>query len=309
MTDISTKYERLIQDLRQDFRPQREWGEGRGVFLVIGHFLVGVAAGAWLFGLLFVYLPGLIAGFLLASAGGLAHLAFLGRPERFWKMARHVRTAWVARGFVGLSLFLAGAALYLPPQLMAGWLWSGTSLLAQLGWLMAATGMVILIVYMGFVYAASKAIPFWNSPLHPVLYMAYALRGGAAALLIAMAMLGVPSKETASQLLTIWIGVTAVVIVLFTLEIQGAIAGGNIAARRSVHEMFAGRVAVYFYGGTLLIGLVVPLALVSGRIAALSFTVLAAIGLFSVLGDFFMKYTTIRAGVYMPLNPRPVRHR
>ena len=51
MPEISAKYERLIQDLRADFRPQREWGEGRGLFLVIGHFLVGVAAGAWLFGL------------------------------------------------------------------------------------------------------------------------------------------------------------------------------------------------------------------------------------------------------------------
>ena len=53
-------------------------------------------------------------------------------------------------------------------------------------------------------------------------------------------------------------------IVLFALEIQGALTGGNAAARRSVREMLAGRVAVYFYGGTLLIGLVVPLALVSG---------------------------------------------
>jgi formate-dependent nitrite reductase membrane component NrfD len=309
MTDISVKYERLIQDMRQEFRPQREWGEGRGLFLVIGHFLVGVAAGAWLFGLLFAYLPGLIAGFLLAGAGGAAHLAFLGRPERFWKMVRHVRTAWISRGFVGLTLFLAGAVLYLPPLILAGWPWGAASLIGQLGWLMAAAGMVVLIVYMGFVYSASKGIPFWNSPLHPVLYMAYAFRGGAAALLIAMAVLGAPSPETAERLIAIWIGVTAAVIVLFTLEIQGALSGGNIAARRSVHEMFAGRVAVYFYGGTLLIGLVVPLALVSGRIAPVSFAVLAAIGLFSALGDFFMKYTTIRAGVYMPLNPRPVRHR
>jgi len=309
MTDISIKYERLIQDMRQEFRPQREWGEGRGLFLVIGHFLVGVAAGAWLFGLLFAYLPGLIAGFFLAGGGGIAHLAFLGRPGRFWKMVRHVRTAWISRGFIGLSLFLAGAALYLPPLILAGWPWGAASLIGQLGWLMSAAGMVILIVYMGFVYSASKGIPFWNSPLHPVLYMAYAFRGGAAALLIAMAVLGAPSPETAEWLIAIWIGVTAMVIVLFTLEIQGALSGGNIAARRSVHEMFAGRVAVYFYGGTLLIGLVVPLALVSGRIAPLSFAVLAAIGLFSALGDFFMKYTTIRAGVYMPLNPRPVRHR
>ena len=309
MTDISAKYERLISDLRQDFRPQREWGEGRGVFLVIGHFLVGVAAGAWLLGLLFGYLPGLVAGFLLAGGGGIAHLAFLGRPERFWKMVRHVRTAWIARGFVGLTLFLMGAALYLPPLLIDNWLWSSASVLSGLGWLMAAAGMVVLIGYMGFVYTASKGIPFWSSPLHPVLYMAYALRGGAAALLTEMAVFGAPSEDVAATLLKLWIAITAVVIVLFGLEIQAAMSGGNVAARRSVHEMFAGRVAAYFYGGTLLIGLVVPLTLVSGRIAPLSFAVLAAIGLFSALGDFFMKYSTIRAGVYLPLNPRPVRRR
>jgi formate-dependent nitrite reductase membrane component NrfD len=309
MTDVSAKYEKLIQDLRQDFRPQREWGEGRGVFLVIGHFLVGVAAGAWLFGLLFAYLPGLVAGLLLAGAGGVAHLAFLGRPERFWKMARHVRTAWIARGFVGLTLFLIGGALYLPPRLIESWPWSSTSMLSGLGWLMAAAGMVVLIGYMGFVYTASKGIPFWNSPLHPVLYVAYALRGGAAALLTEMAVLGAPSEDVAATLLKLWIAITAAVVVLFVLEIQAALSGGNVAARRSVHEMFAGRVAAYFYGGTLLIGLVVPLALVSGRLAPLSFAAVAVIGLFSALGDFFMKYSTIRAGVYLPLNARAIRHR
>jgi formate-dependent nitrite reductase membrane component NrfD len=309
MTDIGMKYERLIEDLRRDFRPQREWGEGRGLFLVIGHFLVGVAAGAWLFGLLFGYLPGLVAGFLLAGAGGIAHLAFLGRPERFWKMARRIRTAWVARGFLGLAVFLVGAVLYLPPLLLASWPWAADSAIGYLGWGMAAFGMVVLIVYMGFVYTASKGIPFWNSPLHPVLYMLYAFRGGAAALLIAMAALGTPSPETAERLITIWIAVTTVVIVLFALEIQGALTSGNVAARRSVREMLAGRVAVYFYGGTLVLGLLVPLALVSGRLAPLSLAVLAAIGLFSALGDFFMKYATIRAGVYLPLDPRPLRRR
>src|SRR5215831_14879496 len=77
MTEISTKYERLIQDLRGDFRPQREWGEGRGVFLVVGHFLVGVAAGAWLFGLAFSYTPGLAIAFLLAEPA-------VSRTSRSW---------------------------------------------------------------------------------------------------------------------------------------------------------------------------------------------------------------------------------
>jgi formate-dependent nitrite reductase membrane component NrfD len=308
MTEISAKYEQLIQDLRREFRPQREWGEGRGLFLVIGHFLVGVAAGAWLFGLIFNYSPGLFAGFLLAGGGGIAHLAFLGRPERFWKMVRHVRTAWISRGFFGLALFLAGAMLYLPPLVLTNWPWAADSVLGYLGWGMAAVGMVVLIVYMGFVYTASKGIPFWNSPLHPVLYMAYALRGGIAALLVAMALFDAPSAG-ATSLVTIWIAITAVVIILFAFEIQGALTGGNPAARRSVREMFSGRIAVYFYGGTLLIGLVVPLALVSGHIAPLGVGVLAAVGLFSALGDFFMKYTTIRAGIYLPLRPRQARHR
>jgi formate-dependent nitrite reductase membrane component NrfD len=308
MTEISAKYEQLIQDLRRDFRPQREWGEGRGLFLVIGHFLVGVAAGAWLFGLIFNYSPGLVAGFLLAGGGGIAHLAFLGRPERFWKMVRHVRTAWISRGFIGLTLFLAGAMFYLPPLVLTDWPWASDSALGYLGWGMAAVGMVVLIVYMGFVYTASKGIPFWNSPLHPVLYMAYALRGGIAALLVTMALFDEPSPG-AMSLVTIWIAVTAVVIILFALEIQGALTGGNPAARRSVREMFSGRVSIYFYGGTLLIGLVVPLALVSGHIAPLGVGVLAAIGLFSAVGDFFMKYTTIRAGIYLPLRPRQPRHR
>jgi formate-dependent nitrite reductase membrane component NrfD len=308
MTEISVKYEQLVQDLRRDFRPQREWGEGRGLFLVVGHFLVGVAAGAWLFGLIFNYSPGLVAGFLLAGGGAIAHLAFLGRPERFWKMVRRVRTAWISRGFIGLTLFLAGAAFYLPPLVLTDWPWAADSALGYLGWGMAAIGMVVLIVYMGFVYSASKGIPFWNSPLHPVLYMAYALRGGIAALLVTMALFNAPSPG-ARSLVTIWIAVTAVVIVLFALEIQGALTGGNAAARRSVHEMLAGRIAIYFYGGTLLIGLVVPLVLVSGHIAPLGVGVLAAIGLFSALGDFFMKYTTIRAGIYLPLRPRQLRHR
>ena len=172
---------------------------------------------------------------------------------------------------------------------------------------MAAGGWVVLIVYMGFVYTASKGIPFWNSPLHPVLYMTYAFRGGAAALLVAMAVFGAPSADAILLLLKLWMGITSIVIVLFVLELQGAWSNGNAAARRSVRELLAGRFAIAFYGGTLLVGLLVPAALASEQIAPLGLGVLAAIGLFSAFGDFFMKYTTIRAGIYLPLLLRPMR--
>jgi len=91
------------------------------------------------------------------------------------------------------------------------------------------------------------------------------------------------------------------VMVLFVLEIYGALISGNPASRRSVRELLAGRLAAAFYGGTLVIGLIVPAMLVGTRLAPLSLGLLAIIGLCSTLGDFFMKYTSIRAGVYLPL--------
>jgi formate-dependent nitrite reductase membrane component NrfD len=300
MEPAPVKYQQLIQDLRAELRPQREWCQGRGMFLVIGHFVVGVAGGTWLFSLLYGSRLGLSFAFMLGALGGLLHLANLGHPLRAWKMGFQFRRSWTSRGFFGLNLFLAGGFLYLVPLWIPG-LWPADSLVGAAGKLMSIVGMVTIIGYMGFVYTASKAIPFWNSPLHPALYVGYALRGGIAGLLLAQA---VDGKWLASQhqLLLLWTGITAAVIVLFALEVHGALTSGNAAARRSVSELFAGSVAIYFYGGTLLIGLLIPAWLVwaglSGPASMGAMTVLATA---SIAGDFFMKYSTIRAGVYLPV--------
>jgi formate-dependent nitrite reductase membrane component NrfD len=301
MEHTRTKYDQLIQDLRSDLRPQREWSEGRGIFMVIGHFVVGVAGGTWLFSLLYGNRTGLALAFVLACLGGLLHLANLGHPGRAWKMMLQFRRSWISRGFFGLSFFLAGGFLYLVPQFAPGLLWGSDSILAGIGNLLAILGMLTMIGYMGFVYTASKGIPFWNSPLHPALYIAYALRGGIAGLLLALAL---STQEFASitNLLLLWTVVTALVILLFGLEVHGALTSGNAAAQRSVHELFAGSVAIYFYGGTLLLGLVVPALLVwSGLSGPLSLVAMVALALASAFGDFFMKYSTIRAGVFLPI--------
>ena len=285
-------YDQLITDLKTDYRPQREWGEGRGLYLVVGHFLVGVAAGAWLLGLLAESRESLWTALLLAAGGGLAHLVFLGHPERFWRMALRVRSSWIARGFWGLSLFLPGAFLVLaePLHRLAG--------LAAAGHLLAGIGTLVLIGYMGFVYTSSRAIPFWGSALHPVLYVAYALRGGCAVLLAAVALGG---GEAGTALLGGWLAVTLVVAALWGYELYHA-AHGDAAARRSVHEVLAGRASTAFYGGILVVGILVPAVLLSG-VASLSPATLVGVALTSVAGDFFMKFTAIRAGVYRPVYP------
>ncbi len=108
----TARYDRLLADLGATFRPQRHWIEGRGLLLILGHFLSGVGAGAWLFSLWLDYTPGLVLAVAAVAAAGLAHLFFLGHPERFWKMFR-ARTSWIARGFLGMNVFMAGAVLHL----------------------------------------------------------------------------------------------------------------------------------------------------------------------------------------------------
>jgi hypothetical protein len=68
------------------------------VLLILGHFLSGVGAGTWLFSLWLGYRPGLVLAVGAMAAAALAHLFFLGHPERFWRMF-HARTSWIARGF------------------------------------------------------------------------------------------------------------------------------------------------------------------------------------------------------------------
>jgi formate-dependent nitrite reductase membrane component NrfD len=298
----SRRYEQHLADLRSAYRPQREWGEGKGILLVIGHFLVGVAGGTWLMASFYGVHSGLVVAYVLAALGGIVHLMFLGRPSRAFKMIRHVRTSWISRGFLGLSVFLIGATLYLgtlflfPPGALAAVAWSGKAL--------AAIGTVIIIGYMGFCYTASRAIPFWHSSLHPVIYCSFAIRGGIASLLVLAAFGASVMEEGLTQ---IWVIVTALICVLYALELHGAFSGGNTVARRSVNDLVAGRLALIFYGGTLIIGLIVPVLLLYGP-ASPSPPVMAAIGLASAIGDFFMKLSTVRAGIYLPLHVPHKRH-
>lgn len=293
-------YDRLLADLGATFRPQREWVDGRGLFLIAGHFLSGVGAGTWLFSLLFDVGPGMALAIVAVGLGGLAHLLFLGRPARFWRMVR-VRTSWIGRGFLGMNLFVAGAVIYALPRFVPGTPWAAAGPLGRLGLAISLVGMAILMVYKGNVYAASVGVPFWNSPLLPVLYIAYSLRGGVALLLVLFFFDGPRVPSELAAVIELWIAVSAAVMVAFYL---GVMRNANVAARRSVAELTRGRAAGPFYLGTVAAGLVVPIAAgLVGTLHPLSLALLALVGALSLIGDFFAKYTIAKAGIYVPVLP------
>jgi formate-dependent nitrite reductase membrane component NrfD len=284
-----------IADLRERYRPQREWAEGRGLLLILAHFLTGSGAGAWLFAVPLGSDPGLVIGFFLAALGAVGHLFFLGRPERFWRMATRMGSSWISRGLVGLSLFLVTAFIYLVLLFVAEHKTTlGTILLA-----LSVLGALWTIIYKGFVWASSKGIPLWNTPLVPALYIAYALRGGAAVLILLAGLGAQLGAFEPLEPIKLWLAVSTAVLVLIYLEVMR---GSGMTALRSVNLLLFGKVALPFYVGAVLLGLIVPIAI--GSFAYFDHVpsgLLALVGLLSLLGDLSIIYCIARAGLYRPL--------
>ena len=164
---------------------------------------------------------------------------------------------------------------------------------------MSLAGMAVVLAYKGFVYAVSRAIPFWRLPLLPVLYIAYGLRGGAAVLLVAGAVAGDAFDIDLLEAIKLWVVVSSAVLVLLYLALARS-AGG--AARRSAGELVAGKVSPAFYAGTIFCGLVIPIVLGAiGAATGPSRGLLAVIGLSSLVGDFYIKYCIVKAGIYLPI--------
>lgn len=291
-------YIALSDDLRVAFRPQREWVQGQGLWLIVAFFCSGIGAGTWLFSAPFCFnVPaGLALGFVLMVAGsGGAHLAFLGHPMRAWRMLARVRTSWVSRGMAGIVVFTVSAVLYLlsPPHL---WLQDGafgTALMA-----LSIVAALWVATYKGFVFAAARGIPFWNSPLMPPLFIAYSLRGGLAVLLLIGAAGGRFAGFHSVEVVKLWTVVSSAALVIFYIWVMS---DAGVTARQSVLEVVRGRAAAIFYLGVVGAGIVVPLG--GGALAffaELPLPAVAFIGLCSLLGDFSVTWVIARAGIYMP---------
>jgi formate-dependent nitrite reductase membrane component NrfD len=288
----SERIQLLREDLGRVYRPQREWIEGRGVLIVVAHFLSGVGAGAWLLSAWFGYAAGAWLGLACVGAlSGVAHLAFLGRPERFWRIVRRPHESWISRGIWSIGVFLVSGgslALFAPePGALR------TSLVAC-----ASAGALGVLLYEGFVYAASIAIPFWRTPLLPALYVAYGVRGGAALLLVAAALAGAAIDVAALEVIKLWVVASTGVLVALLLAAARNRGG---AAKEAMRRLVAGSISPAFYLGTLLLGIVVPLALgLAHAFGAAGLATLATIGIASLIGDFYVKYCVVKAGIYVP---------
>jgi formate-dependent nitrite reductase membrane component NrfD len=285
----------VYSDLAAVYRPERVWAEGSAIALIGAHFLSGAGAGAWLLGLVLDQRLASLLGLIAVVLGGAVHLAFLGRPGRAWKMMRRPQSSWISRGLWSMLVFIPTAALYIAGAYGA---WSTSSAFSIVMLVLSLAGMAGIFLYKGFVYAVSRAVPLWHSPLLPVSYIALALRGGAALTFIALAFAGSDSAVASAQ--TWWLASTAAAVFLFLLELEAGHSDPTV--RHSLGVMWRGAIGWVFFGGVVLVGLIVPLALVLiGYGASLGTASLLVAGVTSLAGDLAYKYCVNTAGTYVPL--------
>ena len=287
----------VYSDLGAVYRPERVWAEGRAIALVLAHFLSGAGVGAWLLGLVLDLRIALALGLGAVVLGGMVHLGFLGHPERAWKMMMRPQSSWISRGLWAMVLFAPTAALYVAGAYGA---WSTSSAFAIVMLVLSLLGMAGIFLYKGFVYAVSRAVPLWHSPLLPVSYIAIGLRGGAALALMGLAFVAPDSGIRSAQ--TWWLAATVTTIFLFILEL--AMSRSDSTISRSLSGLVRGSLAWVFFVGVVLLGIIVPAGLVIASYpVSIGVAGLLVAGITSLLGDLAYKYCMNTAGTYVPLVP------
>lgn len=108
----------------------------------------------------------------LAVGGLLASVFHLGHPERALKAFTQWRSSWLSREGWAASVTLAVMAIYGAGLVIFGARW------AALGWLGAAMALATVFAT-SMIYMQLRSVPRWNHWSPPVLFLGYALAGGA----------------------------------------------------------------------------------------------------------------------------------
>ena len=284
-----------------------------GWFVAIDIFLTGMGGGvffiSYILNLLHKYEPvariGSLLGPLLALMGTFFLLAELGRKTRFIilftgsfnPLSWLSRGAWILSSFIVLGLAYS-LALFEPFE----WLpWSRGSGVWQGIGIAGAVLSILVVMYPGFLFGVVRSVPFWNTPVLPIVFLFSGLCTGIASLFVTAfffkgraGVVGFPYLGTA--------GATLVVILLLVLGAYLEIARHqNLVTLGSLYLLRT----PFIICGAMICGLLLPAALFIVSIFvkdAATISIMIGIGgIFLLSGGLFLEYGIISAGTYRPV--------
>lgn len=134
-------------------------------------------------------------GYGLAVAGLLAATFHLGNPKNGLKAFSQWRTSWLSRE----AWASVGTLALLAPVALSDWL--GLGLPRGFGWLGAGLALGTVLTT-AMIYAQIKAVPRWHHWLTPVMFLTFAIAGGA--LLAGSALAPLALVAVGGVLLALW---------------------------------------------------------------------------------------------------------
>ncbi|HSW57777.1 MAG TPA: NrfD/PsrC family molybdoenzyme membrane anchor subunit [Dehalococcoidales bacterium] len=289
---------------------QREWIERRGWMIWISEVFSSLGAGLFLVSLFMNSWWGLLAGWVIIMFLKLPiHVAYLGKPWRFYRLfppfSQAWKTSWFARGVLFSLLFgiLAFVQLVIGHPFIANFIGSAASPLYTVFAIMAGICALGVGIYGGFIMNYCKGIPFWNQGLLPAIFILAGVADGFG-LIMGIALIGgdahVAAAETGSRFLLL---INTLMITVYLISAGYT----STVAKLSIRELIAGPCSLAFWGGIVLCGICIPATIsIAGLLNGVgASTMLLIVAICShTVGAFALKYCLLKVGIYRPLLSR-----
>ncbi|MEE9324430.1 MAG: DmsC/YnfH family molybdoenzyme membrane anchor subunit [Dehalococcoidia bacterium] len=287
------------------YRDQRVWGTKIAIALFAG----GTGAGAYFMSKI-LYATGTISlstaaisgwiELVLAATGILFLTAHLGRPLRAWRAVGRPHAAWISRGAIVPPAFILFVFLSLLPSIEAldGLPWREESGAWQAIVIVAMILGMGYILYTGMVISTWSSIPFWNTPLIPLLFTTASLLAGTGITQIVLAVRDLRSPVMDLIVVGFIIGngllLAMLIVDAYTRE---------VTVLQSMRRFLGLHGGAAFWVGIVLVGLVLPGVLVLvdywGNIAGVGGRiVLVVVGVSILIGGLMQRYCVLKSGRY-----------
>jgi formate-dependent nitrite reductase membrane component NrfD len=296
-------------------RAQLEWGFGgrrkvRDGALLIALFLGGIGAGQFVVSTwIFNYPLSAVIGMIFVAVGkSAAHLAYLGRPMRFFRLFLKPKTSWISRGLIAMMVLIVAGVAYLAPYL-APWVgmtwtaWTMTDAVGQMFLYVAVVAAFIVMIYDGFVLNSCKSISSWHTMLLPVMFFTYAIAGGVAMSALTT-MVDSGSTLSTDNLVVLdgfLLGAMFALVVFYLMNLYTS----DLTGKESLHRLLMSRTAIFFIGLALIAGLAVPIALTlfhqAGTQGSIATILLAVSAILELAGDLSVRHSILKAGLHSPV--------
>lgn len=232
---------------------------------------------------------GAILGLVFMAATGALLVLDLGRPDRFhYVLLMPQWKSWLVRGAYIITAFGALLSLWVLLKLLG--VPGATAILA---WPLVLLALATA-VYTALLFAQAKGRDFWQSPALPLHMLAHAAIGGAAALYLASFFVG--GLEPLREILRWTLG-AGVLMALVVMWVELGTRHPTRDSERAAKMIYKGRYKKLFWGVSVGMGVVLPLALV----AVGSPVAVAAAAILALIGVLATEHAWVEAPQLIPL--------